>query len=326
MVKGTWVIHTGSLPMWVHPVFRRDIREIAGCADTIYEYANEHEIRPYGDSEIFKDAIKIIHDHGLKIIVSVGTGGRFSAINPCTWHFSHPETWFILPPDLADTKDHYFRRREVSCINNPDFLAYTKQYYSELFSKYDVDGVGFDEPREIPCICKYCQKIFEEQKGKKMSGKGDEENLKFQAESLAKYISLISDLAKEKGLLTASVTYLQQKEKYFHDLLARIKNIDYFGIDPYWTFQQPVTFVGEMTREAREICNENGKLLWVVIQGFHIPSGREPEIYEAGRLAAENGADVLCGFTHWRHTENPELTWDTTHRMLIDFGPKKGTI
>jgi len=323
MVKETWVIQPGSLPLWVHPAFERDIREIAGCADTIYEYASEHEIHPYADSEIFKDTVKIIHDHGLRIIVSIGTGGRFSAINPSTWHFGHPETWFRLPPDLANTTDHYFRRREVSCVNNPKFLKYTKQYYSDLLDNYDIDGIGFDEPREIPCVCKYCQKRFEELNHRKMSGRGDEENLRFQAESLSEYITMISDMAKQKGVFSASVTYLQPKEAYFHKLLAEIKSIDYFGIDPYWMFNKPVTFVAEMTKEAREICDKNKKLLWVVIQNFHVPSGREAEIYEAGRLAAENGADVLCGFTHWRATQNPELTWDTTHRMLIDFGPKR---
>jgi len=324
VVRETWMIQPGSLPLWVHPVFKRDVRELSGCADVIYEYASEHEIKPYGGTEIFKNVVKIIHDHGMKIFVSLGTGDRFSVINPCTWHLVHPETWIEWPPDAIDPTPWIKR----SCVNNPVFIEYTKQYYSNLFKNYDIDGVGFDEPHEFPCICKYCQKRFEELNHRKMSGRGDEENLRFQAESLSEYIAMISDMAKQTDLKTACVVG-PRPEAYLHELLVKTKNLDYLGPDPYWIYpgsQKNTSWVAEMTKAYRKICDEGNKLLWVVIQGHNIPSGREAEIYEAGRLAAENGADVLCGYFHWRGTENPEATWDTIFRMLIDFGKKnRGT-
>ena len=305
--------------MLVHPVFRRDIRDIAGCADIVYLYASEKELLPYGDTPIFKDAVKLIRDHGLKVIVSVGTGYRFSAVNPCTWQFSHPEAWIKLPPVRGVATGFWPAAVDCCCINHPVFVGYALDFYKKLFDTHEVDGIGFDEPRELPCLCEHCRKKYRERKGHDMSGSEDQEHLEFQAESLAEYITLLSDLAKERGLLTASVVSLQPHEVFFHSLLARIPSLDYFGIDPYW-FDKPVDLVGTDTRAARRICDASGKRLWVVIQGFHIPSGREQEITTAGRLAAENGADVLCGWTHWRGTGNPELTWDTTHRMLIEFG------
>lgn len=321
MVRESWVLHPGGLPMFVHPVFKRDLREIAGCASALYLYASEHEIRRYGDSYIFKDAIKAIHDHGLRAIVSVGTGGRFSAMNPSTWHLSHPETW-VQPPELP--KDSILRMmpREICCVNNPVFVEYTKDYYRRLFDENQVDGIGFDEPREFPCLCEHCRKKYRQRKGGEPSGRFDQDQLDFQAESLAEYITIIADIAKERGASTASVVFLQPSEEHFHSLLIRIPSIDYFGIDPYW-FEKPVDYVREHTLEGRKLCDGTNKLLWVVIQGFHLSAGTEHQIYEAGRIASDNGADVLCGFSHWRGTENPEAAWDTTHRMLKDFGPKR---
>ena len=338
MVKENWIIQPGSLPLWVHPVFRKDVREISGCADVIYEYVSEPELKPHGDTPIFKDAIKIIHDHGLRVVVSLGTGGRFSSYLPSPWHLTHPETWLKFPSDTATTKQHLVGTeisysyifnipgiKERCCVNNPDFIAYTKKFYTDLFDNYDVDGVGFDEPLEFPCVCKHCTAKFKEAKGKKISGKTDEENLEFQAESLVEYTSLICDIAKAKGLTTACVVG-SRPEAPFHSKLAKVKNLDIFGPDPYWLgpdSKHGVPWVGEMTKAYREICDRGNKLLWVVIQGFHASFGREHEIYEAGKLAAENGTDVLCGWFHWRSTDNPELTWDTTYRMLKDFGRKR---
>jgi len=321
MVRESWVLHPGGLPMFVHPVFKRDIREIAGCASALYLYASEHEIHRYGDSYIFKDAIKVIHDHGLRAIVSVGTGGRFSAMNPSTWHLSHPETW-VQPPALPEGSQLRLLPKEYCCVNNPAFIEYTRDYYRRLFDENKVDGIGFDEPREFPCLCTHCRDKYRREKGSDMSGLCDRAQLEFQAESLAEYIKIIADIAKERGAVTASVVYLQPSEEYFHRMLIRIPTLDYFGIDPYW-FEKPVEYVGEHTREARTFCKGTNKLLWVVIQGFHMPAGTEHQIYDAGKIAADNGADVLCGFSHWRGTENPEAAWDTTHRMLKDFGPKR---
>ena len=314
------MIQPGCLPLWVHPVFRRDIREMSGCADAIYEYASEHEIKPYGGTEIFKNAVKTIHEHGMRVFISLGTGDRFSVINPCTWHLTRPETWIRWPANATDPTPRVKR----ACVNNPVFIDYTKQFYSDLFDKNEVDGVGFDEPHEFPCICRHCQKKFKDTKGKKMSGKEDEENIKFQSESLAEYIAMISDLAKNRGLATACVVGPRPKA-HLHAMLIQNKNLDFFGPDPYWMYpgsQKDTSWVAEMTDAYRKICDKGNKLLWVVIQGHNIPSGREPEIYEAGRLAAENGADVLCGYFHWRGTENPEATWETIYRMLIDHKQK----
>lgn len=319
MNRERWVIHAGGLPMLVHPVFRRDLREIAGCADAVYLYASEHEIRPYGDTAIFKDALRAIHDHGLKVIVSVGTGYRFSAVNPCTWHFSHPELWLQMPRERGIATGFWPAAVECCCVNNPTFIGYAVDFYRKLLDDHEVDGIGFDEPRELPCLCEHCRKKYRQRKGRDMSGSEDREHLEFQAESLAEYLTLLSDLAKQRGKLTASVVSLQPHEVHFHSLLGRIPSLDYFGIDPYW-FDKPVDIVGTDTAAAKRVCDASGKRLWVVIQGFHIPSGREQEITAAGRLAAENGADVLCGWFHWRGTGNPELAWDTTHRMLIEFG------
>ena len=331
------MIQPGGLSLWVHPVFKSDVREISGCADVIYINVSEPELKPHGDTPIFKNAIKIIHDHSLKVVVSLGTGGRFSSALLSPWHLTHPETWLKFPSDAATTKQHFLGTdilysylfkiagRERCCVNNPDFIAYTKEFYANLFDNYDVDGVGFDEPLEFPCVCKHCMEKFKKVKGKELSGKTDEENLEFQAESLVEYISLISDLAKAKGLTTACVVG-SRPEVPFHSKLAQVKNLDIFGPDPYWIgpgSKHSVSWVGEMTKAYREICDRGNKLLWVVIQGHNIPSGREHEIYKAGKLAAENGTDILCGYFHWRGTENPELTWDTIHRMLIDFGPKR---
>jgi len=292
------------------------VREISGCADAIQtQVVNETELRPHVDTEIFSDAIKIMHDHGLKVIVHVNLGHvDHQGVYPDTYCLLHPENWIKQPQG----------RNPISrcCVNNPEFISYTRKFFMDFFEKWRVDGYWFNEPNAEACICNFCREKFRRTQGEEMSGKADEENLNFQTKSLIEYISLVSDIAKEMEVTTACVARPPTTEKViaFYRRFTAVKSLDILGANIYF---MNLNWATEVVKKFRGICDEGNKLFYACIQGFKIPSGRENEIYEAGRIAAENGVDILCGWYHWRGTDNPERTWDTTYKMLIDFGKRK---
>jgi len=275
---------------------------------------SEYETEPYGNTEIVADAIDTIHEQGLRVVLATNLGGVFAGINTGVYHLLHPEIWVQDPLEGTIQK---------CCFNNTAFLSYTKVFYEKLFDKFKIDGIAFDEPHRYKCVCEDCCRKFSETIGGDL-GKVDQSTCKkFAEDSAVKYISLISRLAKERHLSTSCIVN-DFKSLDYHAMLCSLKDLDILGPDPYWFHnKKDVKWVGEITKTYKRICEEKGKDCLVVIQGFNVPSGREQEIYEAGKITAANGADILCGWYHWRGTQNPELTWDTTLRMLNDFGKRR---
>ena len=114
----------------------------------------------------------------------------------------------------------------------------------------------------------------------------------------------------------------------FHATLCNLGHLDILGSDPYWFFGKEVIWVREVTKAYKQLCKDSNKDCWIVIQSFHVPSGRENEIYEAGKIAAEEGADILCGWYHWRGTENravPPRSDSQVHQHLNEAGESPDT-
>jgi len=157
MVKENWVVYPGGLGLLVHPTFRADMREIAGCADTIYLYVTEYEAHKNPkNTKIVASAISIIHEYGLRVILATDLGGILAGIYPDTYHLLHPETW-VKHPEGKITQG--------CCVNNSEFLSYAKGFYAKLLDDFRVDGISFDEPQPYTCVCHDCCAKFSETVG-----------------------------------------------------------------------------------------------------------------------------------------------------------------
>lgn len=64
----------------MRPQPRRDVREIAGCADGIYWYATPYEFQRHAESAIIGNAMKAIHEAGMEVMLATDFGGAFDQI------------------------------------------------------------------------------------------------------------------------------------------------------------------------------------------------------------------------------------------------------
>ena len=312
MDRQTFVVVPGGLGYWVHPQSRRDVREIAGCADGVYLYATRYELRPYGGSPILGDAMKTIHDAGMEVMLATDFGEIFAKIGESsTYSLAHPETHLVQ-------KDG----RECACVNNPEFVKHSDKYYNWIFDNYEVDWLNYDEPtgyaRGYRCTCEWCRTKL----GRAFSEQEPERNADLYAQSFIEYLDHIGGLAKKRGKKVSAVC--NGEYPFFFEELTRLSTVDMVGPDPYWFPSGTPDGVVEVTNRFYSMCQKYQKKCSVVIQGFNVPAGREDEIYQAGRLAARVGVDCMIGWFHWRSTGNPSKAWATTFKMLKDF--KNGSL
>jgi len=314
MDRKTYVIVPGGLGYWVHPQSRRDLREIAGCADGVYLYATRFELRPYGGSAdpILGNAIKAIHDAGLEVMLSTDFGSIFSQIAERTYALAHPETRLV--------QKEYGER---ACINNPEFVKHSDEYYKWVFENHEVDWLSYDEPNiyaiRYRCTCEWCRAKL----GTAFSEQQPDRNADLYAQCVIEYLDHIGTLAKEREIKVIMASGGPRNNPFFEGM-ARLSTVDMMLIASYWFPSGTPDKVVEPTRESYAVCQKYKKKCSVCIQGFNVPDGREEEIYQAGSLAAQVGVDCIIGWFYWRSTANPEKAWATTFKMLRDF--KNGSL
>jgi hypothetical protein len=91
----------------------------------------------------FEIQVDIAHKNGLKVfVVPSRLGGRFAGapLMVSTWVATHPE--------------HALQTKwlPVACLESPEFREWIQGFMTTLLTDYDLDGIIWDEPKEITTI------------------------------------------------------------------------------------------------------------------------------------------------------------------------------
>lgn len=185
----------------------------------------------------------------------------------------------------------YHKGRKMACVNNPEFRQYLNKKIKDLYNK-GVDGAYIDNifnglpalpiyKNHLPiifagCTCKYCQKRFKEQTGKKIptnfiaNQQITEQYLKFRVDSTTAFLAEVAQTAKDGKMefgTNSSNPHYSGDYFYGYDLKEKIKLQNYILFEPV---SFPQARFRAIFSTIEEVVHDFNKPTFVVAYKQHI--------------------------------------------------------
>ena len=308
-----------------------------GCTFVVHTMS-EHDVDYHSQNMV--DIVKMSKELGLEVFLDPwGIGRVFGGESFSTFVQLFPESRQRLSFAEGEIKVN------KACLNAKSFRDKMLQWI-ELAACTGAEGVFWDEPHlhygELSelfnktkivwgCTCLTCKDLFKDCYGYEMSIDFTEDVKEFRQNTIVNFIEFLSVASSKKGLKN-SVCLLPIPEPkygiYEWEKVAKIKNIDIFGSDPYWfSYKKDAgDFVGAVSREVVQLCDRYKKEPQIWIQGFRVPEGRETEISTAIEAAFDSGVRNLATWCFdagacmsYISSDCPEIAWNMIRKKYRQF-------
>ena len=299
-----------------------------GCNFVVHTMS-EHDVAYH--SQTMVDIVKVSKEVGLSVFLDPwGTGRVFGGEAFSDFVNQHPGSRQKLSFEEGEI------RTNKACLNSKTFKDRMIEWI-ELAAQTGADGVFWDEPHLFyaeftelfaktkiiwGCACPACKDIFKNSYGYEMPSEFTEDVVEFRQNTIINFIEYLSDAASKKGLKNAICVLPECGPKYGilqWENIAKLKNIDIFGSDPYWLcFNKDVKdFVKTVSDEVLRLCEKHNKEPQIWIQGFRVPEGREDEVSVAIKTAYDSGIRNIATWSFdagacmsYISSDRPEMVWD----------------
>ncbi|MFI4913082.1 MAG: hypothetical protein ACIAQZ_15595 [Sedimentisphaeraceae bacterium JB056] len=278
---------------------------------------------------------QIAKDHGLFTravmwgYANTSGGGRSSRVmleNPDMWRCNTDGRPFLggYPNPKA-------------CHNNPKTISFFGDYVCQC-REFGFDSIMIDEPTVQDCFCEHCRELFYDRfKMDLEKSRESSEYKQFQYETTIEFVKKSCREVKKADIDLQSGLCLMPSDRDKFDDMAVISDLDVFGTDPYWlrpinklTFEDAVN----VTKYARRLSDENGKLFELYLGCFGIDAGLEEKIYSGSKILIEEGAPDLVTAWSFRggiglgdlsseECDNPQLAWDSIERLYCEIAAER---
>jgi len=268
--------------------------------------------------------ISAARDRGLRAYVDLWGWGKTLAGEPPS-------------PFLMRDVDH--RQRAASgrtyhavCLNHEGFRAFLREGIEGMAAETAVDGFFWDEPHyanwhdpDWACRCPICTALYEEETGEPMPRELTSRVIAFRERRAVEFLGELSRAVKEADPGVDVIVCLLPTQSPLIGItdwsrVAAIPEIDVFATDPYWFHagmdrERGLEFFKATGERAVELARKHGKRSQLWLQAFRVPRGRERELVEATRIAAELGTDSLFAWPYRGGagsilaSEDPEAVW-----------------
>jgi hypothetical protein len=261
---------------------REDLQELRdmGCTFVVHTF-NENDMVFY--QKTMGEIVEASHELGLEVYIDPwGVGKVFGGES-----FSN----FVMQNTDALQMVSDGKPAGAACPNHPKFRTFIREWVDAAVET-GADIVFWDEPHfYMPmwlggrpdtwgCRCEACQKKFQEVVGRPMPIEEDEDVQRFKQDSLLEFLSEAIAYAHTKGKKNALCVLPLRGHQHGTgnwERMASIPHLSVFGTDPYWfAFKEELTsFVGNTSRQIKELCERHGLEAQVWLQGYKTPAGRE---------------------------------------------------
>jgi hypothetical protein len=285
-------------------------------------------------------ALRYAKEMGMKGWVDLWGFGNITCHNAIMSQFveENYDTWQVA----SDGKP-----TPIACPNNAKFRKWFKKQITDFIKRYPVDGFVFDEihfdergwPGVWHCRCKTCKQLFKEKFGREMPVKLTDEVSRFRRETMVDFIDYLCTSVKEcDPSIETSICLYPEVETPSRfgtedwEGIAKIKNLDILGSDPYWVpigdrigverspykFRQYESLISRyewFTEKIIKLSNANNKRSCIWVQTCCIPAGREDEVYIATMTAARKGVDIIGAWSYMDYSfsnpsDDPRLVFE----------------
>ncbi|MBI4641594.1 MAG: hypothetical protein HY731_12920, partial [Candidatus Tectomicrobia bacterium] len=281
--------------------FLQDLLDIkASGFDYIIFTFSEDDQKHYKDT--MKECFDLTHREGLRVWVDPwGVGGVFGGEA-----FTFIGAWERDAQQVLSNGE----KIPVLCPNSSLLIEHLKKWI-DTASEIGGDVTFWDEPHFFitrgtqrdqgiwSCRCQECQRLFQERYGTVMPLVQDEWIKAFQADSLLRFLTTLTDYAHERGMQNA-LCLLPDYEQIGNlpeiwDRFGQISSLDILGTDPYWVIhKQPLEHVRVFARGVRKVTDQykKGHQMW--IQAFRIPAGEEENLVKEIEILIEEGIENIA--------------------------------
>ncbi len=302
-----------------------DLAEIAGMgATTVCHTFSEADLRwnPANMAEL----VRIGRDAGLSSwFTPWAIGGIFGGESPSYAVMEHPE---------ATQRDNQGKMLPALCLNQEPVRTLITDWLDSAVQA-GASVVTWDEPHlalPIPttnadrwsCRCAVCQRLFAQRHGIPMPVEWTDDIAAFQHASTMQALAWMIAAASSRGLQSGLILLPDEAlgDRGWREL-AEMPGVAWFGVTPYWIFQQvpSAEFESYLRRWCQRMTDATEGLPvrtvgW--IQAFGIPSGREAELARGVEIMEELGLDMIavwafraCEAMSALTPDDPQLVWST---------------
>jgi hypothetical protein len=248
-------------------------------------------------------------------------------------------SYAVMEHPKATQRDNLGNPLPALCLNQEPVRALIAAWL-DAAAAAGASVVTWDEPHlalPIPtgpddhwsCRCEVCRARFERRYGLPMPDIWTEEVATFQHDSTMRALEWMIEEAARRGLRSGLILLPNDA---FGDAgwreLAGLPGVSWFGLTPYWIFQQvpPSEFEGYLRRWLeRMLAATEGLRLRSVgwIQAFAIPAGREAELARGIEIMDEMAIDMIavwayraCEAMSELAPDDPARVWSTVERAV----------
>ena len=226
------------------------------------------------------------------------------------------------PPSLFLMRDTEHRQRAASgrpyhavCFNYEGFRDFLRQSIEEVVAETDVDGFFWDEPHyanwhdeDWACRCPICLALYEEEVGEPMPTDLTRKVVGFREKKAVEFLRDLSQAVKRADPVVDVICCLLPTQSPLIGItewerIASIPEVDVFATDPYWFHAgmdrvKGLDFFRATGGKAVVLARRHMKRVQLWLQAFRVPRGRESEIGEGVRVAAELGVDSIFAWPY----------------------------
>ncbi len=314
---------------------REDLRNIVdhGCTYVVHCYT-ETDLAYY--RETMRAIADATREAGLEVWFDPwGVAGVFSGETLTRFPLDHPETWQVLSdgrrvgascPNHPDTRKFLREWIDACAAAGGDVLFWDEPHFYTGLWRRDFSGAW-------ACRCVVCLSLFHDRYRHPMPADFTLEVRAFRESSLTELLTDLCRYGHEKGmrnalcLLPTDLTArgfpqpeqrlrqaLERRageanpgavESMMHvgvgdlDTAAAIPGLDIFGCDPYWYLfgTDAESFMRAYGEAAKAAADERSLGLQLWVQAFSVPEGREEELRDGLRVAADVGATHVAAWS-----------------------------
>ncbi|NIA16537.1 MAG: hypothetical protein GWP08_20960 [Nitrospiraceae bacterium] len=316
---------------------RKDLVQIGEVCDGVYIPVTESDLA-YMANKI-KYCIETSKELDMVPMVDLWGYGNLFACGavPSLFTVQHPEHNCVTNTGRTIPK---------SCPNKPAVRAFFRDAIESFVEVYEPGGFFLDEPGwglagylgqltdgEWACRCKDCMRLFRERYGVTMPRTVTRQVGQFRAESMLRFLSELCGYVKACGEhFVTSTCVMTSDAKSFQNAVGKTRNLDVFGIDPYWRRGDALSqeeFVDRHTGAAVTIGGKHDLEVESWVCAWQLNAGEESDVYYAAKLMASHDIDYLSAWSYRDHVSwtpctkpnqaDPELVWKHLRRAFQEI-------
>ncbi|MHB0857071.1 MAG: hypothetical protein ACYC5M_05820 [Anaerolineae bacterium] len=307
------------VPSYLPQHLEVDMRHLRGigCTEVLFALQENHLVHLTG---ALRFGAKIAEEHGIRPYTVIwGFANTFGGGTMSLAMLNDTDLWRVAGDGSLEPR---------ACLNNPKLLDRFMEY-AEQCHDHGYQGVFVDEPTPQTCFCRHCREKFAQSFGKDLAtALGSPEYTAFVQDTVRSYTATLCQRVKAFDPDYKTIACVMPVDRECFEAVAAIPELDIFGTDPYWLVSH-----GRMTIEdavadgelVKAICQRNGKSSQLWLNCWHIPAGREQEIYHGGKRLAAVGCDALYTWDYMgglgtdEECDRPEVAWAAVSRLYREL-------